>query len=168
MIGIESKSSEPACRCDDLSRVRVVDFAPIDEDELTLPPLEPVARAGVDLWWLSYRQCKVCGRNWLVAQEERINDVYVLRELSQLEASAILQAGQWPDDFSQYETLIRLGHAAGHSARFVDTRCDTLVRTTRDMLADRPTIADEVLQRLLNVSADDAAWLRQAAQRFKR
>lgn len=167
MSEITSNSAKNACRCAELSRVRVVDFAPIDEDELTLPPLEHVARAGVDLWWLSYRQCKVCGRNWLVAQEERINDVYVIRELSQIEASAILQAGQWPADFSQYETLIRLGHEAGHSARFVDTRCDTLIHTTRDMLADRPTIANEELARLLNVSADDAVWLRQAAQRVQ-
>jgi hypothetical protein len=163
----ERSSSQLTCRCDDLSRVRVVDFAPIDEDELTLPPLEHVARAAVDLWWLSYRRCKVCGRKWLVAQEERINDVYVIRELSQLEASEILGAGKWPDDFSRYETLIRLGHEAGHSARFVDTRCDTLIRTTRDILADRPTIANEELERLLNVSADDAAWLREAAQRFQ-
>jgi hypothetical protein len=77
---------ERDCRGDELARRRVVDFAPIEVDELRLPRLQAVARAGDDLWWLSYRRRPTCGRHRMVAQEERINDVYVARELSATEA----------------------------------------------------------------------------------
>jgi hypothetical protein len=145
-----------------LARVRVVDFAPVDDDELVLPKLEKVADAGRSLWWLSYRRCAPCGRHWLVAQEERINDVFVIREMSDDEARDIQQCGIWPDDFNRYETLLRLGQEAGHSARFMDSRCATLQRTAKNLIDDRPEITDEEIADLLNVSLDDAAWLRHA------
>jgi hypothetical protein len=146
-----------------LSRVRVVDFAPVDEDELVLPKLERVADAGRSLWWLSYRRCAPCGRHWLVAQEERINDVFVIREMSDDEARDIQQLGSWPEDFNKYETLLRLGQEAGHSARFMDSRCATLQRTAKNLIDDRPEITDEEIADLLNVSPEDAAWLRDSA-----
>jgi hypothetical protein len=146
-----------------LSRVRVVDFSPVDEDELVLPKLERVADAGRSLWWLSYRRCAPCGRHWLVAQEERINDVFVIREMSDDEARDIRQLGSWPDDFNKYATLLRLGQEAGHSARFVDSRCATLQRTAKNLIDDRPEITDEEIADLLNVSPEDAAWLRDSA-----
>lgn len=151
------------CRCDELSRVRVVDFAPLDDEELRLPELERVAKAGKSLWWLSYRRCTPCGRHWLVAQEERINDVFVIREMSGNEARDIQESGIWPDDFDKYETLLRLSQEAGHSARFVDPRCETLQRTAGNLIGDRPEITDEEIADLLNVSIEDAAWLRHAA-----
>lgn len=153
------------CRCDDLSRVRVVDFAAHEEDgELAMPQLERLVRAGADRWWLSCRRCPVCDRHWLVAQEERINDVYIIRELQLVEATAIAESGRWPSDFDMYETLLRLGRDAGHIARFVDTRCETLQRTARDLMVQRPGIETHEISELLNVSMDDATWLRQAAK----
>ena len=89
--------------------------------------------------------------------------MYVVRELSATEAADIVKVGNWPDDFKQYETLLRLGQEAGHRARFVDPRCNTLVRTASDLVAHRPAIEDSEIAELLNVSLDDAAWLRQAA-----
>lgn len=154
---------ERDCRCDELACSRVVDCAPVEEDELRLPRLQTVAHAGDHFWWLSYRRCPTCGRHWMVAQEERINDVCVVREMSATEAADILQLGSWPDDFKQYETLLRLGQEAGHRVRFVDPRCNTLVRTASDLVAHRPVIEDREIAELLNVSLDDAAWLRQAA-----
>jgi orotate phosphoribosyltransferase-like protein len=37
------------------------------------------------------------------------------------------------------------------------------VRTASDLVAHRPAIEDREIAELLNVSLDDAAWLRQAA-----
>ena len=151
-----------ACRCDELSRVRVVDFAPVDDDELRLPKLETVAEAGKARWWLSCRRCALCDRHWLVAQEERINDVFIIREMSADESREVSEFGVWPEDFNKYETLLRLGQEAGHSARFMDSRCATLQRTAKNLIDDRPAIADEDIADLLNVSLEDAAWLRRA------
>ena len=155
----------PKCRCDDLSRVRVVDFAADEEDgELAMPKLQRVVRADPDRWWLTCRRCPVCDRHWLVAQEERINDVYIVRELQPAEVTAIVESGRWPSDFDSYEALLRWGREAGHSARFVDTRCETLQRTARDLILQRPNIETQDISELLNVSMDDATWLRQASK----
>jgi hypothetical protein len=131
-VGNGTAAGPSLCRCEELSRVRVVDFSPVDEDELVLPKLERVADAGRSLWWLSYRRCAPCGRHWLVAQEERINDVFVIREMSDDEARDIQQLGSWPEDVNKYETLLRLGQEAGHSARLWihgAPRCNALPRT---------------------------------------
>jgi hypothetical protein len=56
-------------------------------------------------------------------------------------------------------------HEAGvgiHSARFMDSRCATLQRTAKNLIDDRPDINDEEIADLLNVSVEDAAWLRHA------
>jgi hypothetical protein len=104
-----------------------------------------------------------CGSGSDAPQEERINDVFVIREVSDDEARDIQQCGLWPDNFNNYETLLRLSQEAGRSARFMDSRCATLQRTAKNLIDDRLDIDDEEIADLLNVSIEDASWLRQAA-----
>ena len=60
-------------------------------------------------WWISLNLCNVCHQGWLIAQEERHNDDYYLKRLSNKEVDQIEKNNLWPADFDQYENLSRLG-----------------------------------------------------------
>ena len=72
---------------------------------------------GSEFWWLSLRKCPDCRQHWLVAQEERLNDVFVLKRVSDIEAKGITQEGRWPEYLQRYEELLEIGKAHGHAAR---------------------------------------------------
>ena len=129
-----------------------------------LPTLEPVRGRGLPWWWLYESRCTVCGAHWLIAQEERFNDIFVLKRLSTAETEQIEQLGVWPTYFDRYETLLRLGAEAGHHARFMNPQEDTLQRITQTLLYDRPSISLAEVGDLLNLSPGEAGWLLEAAR----
>ena len=112
-------------------------------------------RRGKPMWWLWIARCSACRQTWLVGSEERQNDVFCLRRMSEGEADAALRNNSWPADFDRYETLIRLGIAAGIVFRFVDPM------DTRDAMADlareRPGIRVSELAHLLALDDSVAA-----------
>jgi hypothetical protein len=65
-------------------------------------------RRGVPWWWLSIDRCRVCGQWWLVAAEERHNDVFYLGRMTDEQATAAVEAGCWPSDFDRYDSLFAL------------------------------------------------------------
>ena len=82
--------------------------------------LRPLRQRGLPYWWLRAAICDACGTHWLVAQEDRLHDVYILRRLDQSEAEALDDRDRWPGDLDRYEALLVIGKAAGHGARFLD------------------------------------------------
>lgn len=119
---------------------------------------------GEPYWWLHLSRCSACGGMWLVAQEERQNDVFILRRLEEHQASEVLEQDAWPPDFDRYETLLRLGKAAGHAVRFLDPVGDSSLRwTIRDLARERPGIRLSELADLLNLDAETATILAQEA-----
>src|SRR4051794_18251053 len=105
------------CQCATLNDLAVIDMGDHDGVFQTLIKLR---ERGEPWWWLYASRCNVCGQVWLVAQEERQNDVFILKRLDETATTGLLAADRWPSDFDRYETLLEIGRAAGRKVSFVD------------------------------------------------
>ena len=144
-----------ACECITLAETSVIDMA---HPGGRLDHFERLRDRGEPYWWLQLERCTVCGTGWLVAQEERQNDVFLLHRLSENESQAILTAGRWPSDFDSYETLLRLGRAAGHTVWWPDAVGDSSLEwTMADLARQRPGISVSELSELLDLDPDTTA-----------
>lgn len=146
-----------ACECVTLADTSVLDMA---DPGRGMQFFKERKSRGEPYWWLSFSECSVCGTPWLTAQEERQNDVFVLRRLSDVQAAGINNDGVWPDYLDHYETLLALGRQAGHSVRWVDPiGSSSLAATVQDLARDRPGIKISELMSLLNIEREIAATI---------
>ena len=136
------------CRCQRVANVAVIDMG--DHEDI-FRSFESISKRGEPYWWLSAYSCSECGQAWLVAQEERQNDVFCLRRLSAEECDRVLQQNQWPADFDRYESLLSLGCDAGRSVRFVDPLNSSIRFTVVDLAREHPGIGVSELAALLNI-----------------
>lgn len=144
-----------ACECVTLADTAVIDMA---NPGHALDHLREEAVRGDPYWWLSLSRCTACGTSWLVAQEERQNDVFILRRITAAEAKAAVTERRWPSYLDSYATLLRIGRDAGHSAVFADPVADSsLAWTMGDLARERPGITVGELAALLNLDLDTAA-----------
>ena len=115
-----ARSASPLrCQCVPLPRTSVLDMGDTNADAF-FSTLDEQKERGEPYWWLSLYQCRECLTWWLVAQEERQNDIFCMRRLSPDTASDILNKDCWPDIFDRYETLIRIGYHTARRWRFAD------------------------------------------------
>lgn len=150
-----------ACRCITLSDLSVVDMG--EEAGALFSTRTNIVVRGEPYWWLFAQVCQVCGDPWLVAQEERQNDVYCMRRLSSDEWEGIQSQQRWPSDFDMYESLLRIGREAGKSVRFMDPMNSSLRWTIQDLAKARPGIRVSELASLLNLDANLASSLAREA-----
>lgn len=143
------------CQCAFLGETTVGDMTA----DLPNPRHRVLAERGRPWWWLYASLCEHCGQHWLVAQEEGLNDVLIMRKLSSEESRGLHDSGVWPAYFDQYETLLRLGAEAGHHARYADTTNHILQAIVEDLTRDRPDISVEEIATLLNIPVESAAIL---------
>lgn len=133
-------------------------YSDLAVDELVAPvPAKSFSRLrerGSEFWWLSLNKCLNCQQHWLVAQEERLNDVFVLKRVSNTVASAILREGRWPGFLETYEELLEIGKAHGHAARYEDPL--EMLPIAIDLLGQRPDLSAVDFARLGNVDEDSA------------
>ena len=156
--------SDADCRCMTLPNVAVVDMG--DESERALASIEQRRSRAEPFWWLWCGECTRCGQWWLVAQEERQNDVFCLRRLEDHEVTGLVESNVWPPDFDSYEALLRLGLDAGKSVRFADPeQAGSLRWTIADLAKARPGISVYELAELLNLEIDTARVLAKRAVR---
>ncbi len=144
------------CECGRLDDLAVV---PMGHHEDVFRTLEVVRARGAPWWWLGAATCGVCGQVWLLANEERHNDLYILRRLSPDVAGQLLGEGVWPPDFDRFERLLEIGREAGHAVRFADLADSTLLHTIADLAKERPGIRVSELGSLLNLERSAAAEL---------
>jgi len=142
------------CRCFTLPDLAVINMG--HESSEILHSLKEQQSRGHPYWWLSTQKCSVCGDHWLVAREERHNDVFCMRRLKKREVKAIQNEAIWPSDFDKYEDLIWIGSGAGNYTA-------TLCWTIQDLARARPGIAVSELIRLLNIEAPVAVLLAKIA-----
>lgn len=93
------------CKC---ACVRNLDAIDIDVDGFAdefFATLTEVAKPKTDQWWLFISRCEVCGTNWLVAQEEVMNDDFYVQRISD-EALRDAQNGKWPTVFQKYSDVL--------------------------------------------------------------
>lgn len=145
--------AERECECHTLPNSADVGMG---EHDHIFASLDESANYGEPLWWLWLAKCSVCGQYWMIASEERINDVFVLKRLSNSTALEILQKGQWPDDFKEYSSLLQIGRDRGHSVRFVDPVSPALVQTVIDLAKANPGIEIQQISNLLQVDLKQA------------
>lgn len=165
----------PDCTCIRLRDMPVVDMGwfrapePAFEREREWSH-EDVIRSFVELqsrgapyWWLWLARCTACEQSWLVASEERQNDIFCLRRLDAGEVRSIELDGRWPTDFDRYETLLRIGLDRGRSVRYLDPENSGLDVTIADLARERPRIRVSELATLLNLDPQMASRLARRA-----
>lgn len=128
-------------------------------DERVFAKLNLVLNYGGDKWWLYISKCNVCGQHWMVAQEERIHDNYVLKRIESETVQAITEHSTWPNDFLLYEQVLLLGRNAGKVATFLDPLSPALVQTAQELLTARPEISLAEIAYVLAIPIKQAAKL---------
>jgi hypothetical protein len=142
--------SNCTCMCIQLSDTAVVDMG--EESEKVFLTLKEIRRRGDPYWWLSVHQCQACQQSWLVAQEERQNDVFCLYRIDNDTMKDVLNNNHWPSVFDHYESLLCIGLEAGRSVRWVDPLNSSDLRwTISDLAKDKPGISISEIAELLNL-----------------
>jgi len=128
-------------------------------DDQVFATLDRVREHGGAQWWLSVSTCSACAQSWLIAQDERIHDNFVLKRLKPAVMERIVQAAEWPDDFMRFERVLRFERESGKIAQFLNPRDPALVETVADLRRERPGISIEDIAFVLSISAEAAARL---------
>jgi hypothetical protein len=144
------------CECVTLADMATVAMGCDGLDKRVFATVRPCQDFGENRWWLSLNRCTACGQHWMVAQEERIYDDYFMRRLNDVEAREILNSNRWPDDFSTYERVLRVGRQLSTPCRFFDELAGSLVWTAQDLRKERPDITAQEIADLIGVSSDHA------------
>ena len=145
------------CGCASLVDIGVIDMGDTAD---TFDHFEQIAERGEPYWWLTAARCLVCHTEWLVAQEERQNDILVVRRLTASELSRIVGDNVWPADFDLYETLLRIGRAAGYAVRWADPINDSSLEwTIADLARQRPGISVGELAELLGLDEETTSTI---------
>lgn len=135
------------CNCATLAGLAVV---PMGEHEGVFDTLSEVRRRGMPWWWLGCAECRACGQVWLIAQEERQNDIFIMRKLDADAGYQLVSNDVWPTDFDRFERLLEIGRDSGHRVSFVDPLGDSsLIDTAGDLAQERPGIRVSELASLL-------------------
>ena len=147
-----------SCKCIELSNLAVVGMG--EEGDNILKSVHKVIDRGEPFWWLYLSKCKECNQYWLIAQEERINDIYCLYRQDKKNANEIINNKIWPVIFDRYEQLLKIGKDAGISFRFVDPINSYSINATVEVLAkEKPGIKISYLAELLNVDVATAGMV---------
>ena len=119
-----------------------------------------IKKRGEKYWWLDIRKCKICNQYWLVAQEERTNDIFCLNRLNEKQVNDIIKNNIWPIVFDKYETLLELAVQNNLCCIFFDPIYDSPTsQTIEDLALERPYIKISELSRLLNINIETALHL---------
>ena len=118
-----------------------------------------ISKPQTDQWWLYISHCNICDTNWLVAQEERIHDMFYVKRVSdQIVQDA--NNGRWPSHFQTYADVLRVGVELGcRQARFVDPMSGALQVTVEDLLQTHPKISAQEIGQMLGVDTKHAQSL---------
>jgi hypothetical protein len=150
-------TTEQPCLCPEFPDETHIPMGCDDLDQQFFATVEGVKDHGGSQWWLYSAKCRVCGQNWLVAQEERIFDEYFLVKLSLQDAELIEGSDIWPKPFQTYADVLRRGHNAGlYCGVFFDDIAASLVWSVEDLRGERPDISVQEIADLLGIDTNQA------------
>jgi hypothetical protein len=142
-------TSPAACLCGELQDLCDIGMGYDDDAFRTL---DKRADFGEDCWWLSLFTCSSCKQDWLVASEQRIYDVWLLKRLESEAAQQIIARRLWPEAFRSYAELLRLAIKRGHDVRYVEPlESMELYWTIVDLALAKPGISTWELAELLPI-----------------
>lgn len=108
---------------------------------------------GMPYWWLSLQKCNQCMEYWLLAQEERINDNFILKRLSKDIVEKVIDNKEWPDLFNDYADLLKIGNEESKCFTFVEPlKSPSIFYTIVDLAKCQPKISVSELSKLLNLN----------------
>ena len=143
------------CKCIEVKDLAVVDMG--EESIVVLKTIEEVVKRGEPYWWLHLSKCKNCDQYWLIAQEERQNDIVCMSRLETKIAEKIIKDNIWPSIFDKYEALLKIGKENDKSVRFFDPiNGSSLAYTIEDLAKENPGIKLSYLAELLNIDIQTA------------
>ena len=137
-----------SCQCEKLPPLADV---PMGAHDAVFETLEHEIHHQEPLWWPSALRCKACGQWWLVAADERINDVFLMRRLIEAEVEPLQRQSEWPADFSRFAEVLRLGRDRGHRWAFADPESAALVHTVADLAREEEGIRVSRVASLLQI-----------------
>jgi hypothetical protein len=149
------------CQCQSLP---ILADVPMGQHDAVFDTLEDEMRHGEPLWWLSALRCRMCGQWWLVAADERINDVFLMRRLTEAEIEGLQRQSEWPADFSKFAEVLRLGRDLGHRSIFLDPESPALVYTVEDLAREEDGISVSRIASLLQIDLHHAQRLADLAE----
>lgn len=155
------KTTPQHCTCLQVRNIDVIDMGSSEAGGF-FDTLEESKRRGEPYRWLSLYQCQECHQWWLVASEQRHNDLYCLRRLLTDEAHEILQADRWPTYFDKFETLLRLGLETGRRILWKNPLEPSLAWMIADLAREKPGIYITEIAELLSL---DLQLVRQLARK---
>ncbi|WP_294290673.1 hypothetical protein [uncultured Sphingomonas sp.] len=128
-------------------------------DDRVFSTLDQVRNHGGDQWWLYASTCRSCGQDWMIAQDERIHDNFLLKRIEPSIMQGIVQASCWPEDFTRFENVLRIERESGKIAQFLNPFDPALIATVADLRRERPDISIDDIAFVLGLSADSSASL---------
>ena len=152
---------EYSCSCVKLYSIDIIGMG--SDQQSFMDSFKQTKERGGKYWWLYMSQCNICKTNWLIALEERQNDVFLLLKLNQEQVTQIIDQNIWPTEFDEYENLLKLSKEAGHKVRFVDPLNSSMVDTIIDLVKNRPNINSKEIANLLSIKLDLANELTKIA-----
>lgn len=142
-----------SCQCITLSDLGGVGMG---EHEQVFQTLNEVHKYGMPLWWLWLARCSNCEQFWLVASEERINDVFLMRRITLKDAKAVINSNNWPDHFKTFHELLSIGKKMGIRWSFIEYLSPALIYSVKDIAIEKPGITVGEIAELLQVDLNRA------------
>lgn len=140
------------CECPTLRNLCAVPMGGDRLDERVFATIRPVRDHGGMQWWLYLSRCTACGQHWMVAQDERIYDEYLLRRIDPQTAQRIEIDGEWPAEFMTYEDVLKTCRTFAAPPWFLDHLPSALVWTAHELRQERPGITIDEIGLLLGIA----------------
>jgi hypothetical protein len=156
---IEALHPHRQCECLLLRDLCAIPMRGEGLDERVFSTVRPVTDHGGKQWWLYLSRCTTCSQHWMVAQDERIYDEYLLRRMDDGAADRIASNADWPAEFLTYEAVLKALKAFANPPVFLDTLSHALVQTAHDLRQERPSITVEEIAGLLGIDIAHARRL---------
>ncbi|MBI2519298.1 MAG: hypothetical protein HYV97_02725 [Bdellovibrio sp.] len=150
------------CRCIELRDLDYVDMTGDSETGYLsyMNTIHEIKARGGELWWLYLARCGECQQSWLVASDTRINDIFILKRVEEIDVEKILGDDVWPRDFDSYADVLVFGCKSGKQARFADPmNSPSLAWTMIDIAKEKPGMSVSYFAKLLNVDRTTAIAL---------
>ncbi|HEX9807200.1 MAG TPA: hypothetical protein VGA34_09910 [Alteraurantiacibacter sp.] len=143
------------CECLALRDLAVVPMGCDGLDERVFSTVKRTRNHGGKQWWLHLASCQQCGQDWMIAQEERIYDDFVLKRITKKQATVVEDRGEWPPDFSTYEKVLRLTRELSTPPIWFDIRESPLRETIDELRAENTKLTLEEAAYLVGIKADE-------------
>ena len=159
-MGEVTSKTDSDCRCGGLSDVDNIPMGFDGDDERFFATVNRIQDHGGTQWWLYLSQCESCGQHWVIAQEERIFDEYLVRRITKTDAQAIVSKGDWPNEFLQYEKVLRTLRTRSSYPIWFDLNDSPLARTITELRQENPDLSIVEAAELIGVDRSDLVKLR--------